>query len=134
VPAERSLASVLMEIRDDLKVFMQTRAQLLRAEIGEKMRIWKSSAMFLGLAGIFLLTGWFTSVFALIALLNSWIVSGRYGWFFGGVIMSAVLLGLGALFGLAGYRGIKASGVKPTRTLRVLKQDQEWIQKQTKAA
>jgi hypothetical protein len=134
VPAERSLASELMEIRDDLKVFAQTRAQLLRAEIGEKLRIWKGSAVFLALGALLLLTGWFTSVFAVIALFRSWIVSGNYGWFFGGLIVSVVLLGLGALFGLAGYRGIKASGVKPTRTLRVLKQDQEWIQKQTRAA
>lgn len=134
MPAERSLASALLEIRDDLKMFAQTRAQLLRAEIGEKMRIWKSAMVFLALAALFLVTGWFTSVFALIALLNSWIVSGRYGWFLGGLIVSAVLLVSGALCGLAGYKGIKASGVKPTRTLRVLKQDQEWIQRRTRPA
>jgi Zn-dependent protease with chaperone function len=128
------LASALLEIRDDLKMFAQTRAQLLRAEIGEKMRIWKSAMVFLALAALFLVTGWFTSVFALIALLNSWIVSGRYGWFLGGLIVSAVLLVSGALCGLAGYKGIKASGVKPTRTLRVLKQDQEWIQRRTRPA
>ncbi len=134
MPAERSLASALMEIRDELKVFAQTRAQLLRAEIGEKMRVWKSSMVFLGLAALFLLTGWFASVFAVIALLHSWIVSASYGWFFGGLIVSAILLTSGALCGRAGYRGIKASGMKPTRTLRVLKQDQEWIQKQTRPA
>jgi Putative Actinobacterial Holin-X, holin superfamily III len=134
VPAERSLASALLEIRDDLKMFAQTRAQLLRAEISEKMRTWKSSMVFLTLAAIFLLTGWFTSVFAVIALLNSWIVSGRYGWFLGGLIVSAILLVSGALCGRAGYRAIKASGVKPTRTLRVLKQDQEWIQRGTRPA
>jgi Putative Actinobacterial Holin-X, holin superfamily III len=134
VPAERSLASALLEIKDDLKMFAQTRAQLLRAEIGEKMRIWKSAMVFLALAALFLVTGWFTSVFALIALLNSWIVSGRYGWFLGGLIVSAILLVSGALCGLAGYKGIKASGVKPTRTLRVLKQDQEWIQRRTRPA
>jgi hypothetical protein len=134
VAAERSLASELAGIKDELKTFFQTRAQILQAEAREKVRTWKSSLVLLALAAVFLLTGWFTFVFAVVALLHTWIVSGSYAWFWGGLIVSIVLLVTGAVCGQAGYKGIKASGMKPTRTLRILKQDQEWIQKQARPA
>jgi uncharacterized membrane protein YqjE len=134
VAAERSLASELAGIKDELKTFFQTRAQILHAETREKLRTWKSSLVLLALAGVFLLTGWFTLVFTVVALLRTWIVSGSYAWFWGGLIVSVILLVAGAVCGQTGYKGIKASSMKPTRTLRILKQDQEWIQKQARPA
>lgn len=132
--AERSLASELAGIKDELKTFFQTRAQILQAEAREKVRRWKSSIVLLALAAVFLLTGWFTFVFAVVALLHTWIASGTYAWFWGGLIVSVILLVAGAVCGQVGYKRIKASGMKPTRTLRILKQDQEWIQKQARPA
>jgi hypothetical protein len=134
VAAERSLASELAGIKDELKTFFQTRVLILQAEAREKVRTWKSSIVLLALAAVFLLTGWFTFVFAVVALLHTWIVSGSYAWFWGGLIVSIVLLVAGSVCAQAGYKGIKASGMKPTRTLRILKQDQEWIQKQARPA
>jgi uncharacterized membrane protein YqjE len=134
VASERSLASELSGIKDELKTFFQTRAQILQAEAREKVRTWKNSLVLLALAVTFLLTGWFTLVFAVVALLHTWIVSGSYAWFWGGLIVSIILLVAGAVCGQTGYKGIKASGMKPTRTLRILKQDQEWIQKQARPA
>lgn len=134
MPAEKSLASELAEIRDDLKLFVQTRVQLLRAEVKDKVRAWKGSLVLLAVAALFLLSSWFTLVFALVALVRAWIASTGYGWVGGGLIVAGVLLVVGGICGIAGYQGIKASGVKPTRTLRVLKQDQQWIQKQVRPA
>jgi Putative Actinobacterial Holin-X, holin superfamily III len=134
VAAERSLASEVADIKEDLKTFFQTRAQLLHAETREKLRAWKRSLILLALAAVFLVTCWITFVFSLVALLHTWIASGSYGWFWGALIISVVLLASGAVCGKAGYRGIKASGVAPKRTLRVLRQDQQWIQKQARPA
>ncbi|HEY6306553.1 MAG TPA: phage holin family protein [Candidatus Angelobacter sp.] len=131
---ERSLASEVADIKEDLKTFFQTRAQLLRAETKEKLRAWKRSLVLLALAALFLVTCWITFVFSLVALLHTWIVSGSYGWFWGGLIISVVLGVSGAVCGQAGFRGIKASGIAPKRTLRVLRQDQQWIQKQARPA
>ncbi len=132
--ADRSFAASVADIKEDLKTFVQTRAQLFQAEAKEKMRAWRRSLVLLGLAVIFLLTGWITLVFSVVALLHTWIASGSYAWFWGGLIVSVVFLVSGAVCGKAGYQGIKASGLKPTRTLRVLRQDQEWIQKQARPA
>ena len=134
MPSEKSIASVIAETKEELKTFFQTRAQLLHAETREKLRAWKRSVILLALAVVFLLTAWFTLVFAVVALLRAWIISGSYAWFWGGLIVGAVFLVSGVAAGKAGHRGIKAVGMAPTRTLKVLKQDQEWIQKQAKPA
>jgi uncharacterized membrane protein YqjE len=132
--AERTLASEIAGIKEELKTFFQTRVLILRAEAKEKIRTWRSSIVLLALAVVFLISGWFALVFALIALVHAWIVAGSYAWFGGGVIISLLLLAAGVACGQSGYRGIKAAGMKPTRTLKILKQDQEWIQKQARPA
>ena len=134
MPADRSFAASVAEIKEDLRTFFQTRAQLLRAETSEKLRAWKRYLVLLALAAVFLLTCWITFVFSLVALLHTWIVSGSYAWFWGGLIVSVILLVSGAVCAKTGYEGIKASSMKPTRTLKVLRQDQQWIQKQTRSA
>ena len=134
MPPEKSIASVLAETKEELKTFVQTRAQLLQAEAREKLHAWKRSAILLALALVFLATCWFTLVFAVVALVHSWIVSGSYAWFWGGLIVGGVFLVAGLAAGKAGYSGLKAAGMSPTRTLKILKQDQEWIQKQARPA
>jgi Putative Actinobacterial Holin-X, holin superfamily III len=134
VPPEKSIASVIAETKEELKTFFLTRAQLLQAETKQKLHAWKRSIVLLALAALFLVTSWATLVFAGVALLHSWISSGSYAWFWGGLIVGGVFLVSGVIAGKAGYRGIKAAGMTPTRTLRILKQDQEWIQKQARPA
>jgi hypothetical protein len=131
---DRPLGASIADIKEDLKVFFQTRVQLLRAETGEKLRSWKRHLILLGLAAVFLVSSWITLVFAIVALLHTWIAAGSYAWFWGALIVSLIFLVSGGVCARAGYRGIKASGLMPARTLRVLRQDQEWIQKQARPA
>jgi uncharacterized membrane protein YqjE len=131
---DRSFAASITDIKEDLKVFFQTRVQLLRAETGEKLRSWKRHLILLGLAALFLLSGWMALVFTIVALLHTWISGSTYAWFWGGLIVSAVFLAAGAACAKSGYQGIKFSGMMPARTLKVLRQDQEWIQKQARPA
>ena len=131
---EKSIASVIAETKEELKTFVRTRTQLLQAETKEKLQAWKRSIILLALAAVFLLTAWITLVFAVVALLRSWIISGSYEWFWGGLIVGGILLVGGLAAGNAGRKGMKAAGMAPTRTLRILKQDQEWIQSQSRMA
>lgn len=130
--AEKSIGSVISETKDELKSFLQTRAQLFQAEARQKLQTWKMSALLIGVGTLLLLTAWFAFVFALVALLHSWLGHGDYSWCFGALIIGALFLisGLGLVF--SGYQDIKKAGVKPDRTLRILKRDQEWIQSQTR--
>jgi Putative Actinobacterial Holin-X, holin superfamily III len=134
VPSEKSIASVIAETKEELKTFVQTRAELLRAETREKLQSWKRSIVLLAVAALFLLTAWIALVFSVVALLRSWIVSGDYSWCFGGLIVGGILAICGVVLARSGYQGIKAAGMTPSRTLRILKKDQEWLQNQSRPA
>jgi hypothetical protein len=98
------------------------------------MRTWKRSAVLLVLAVLFLLTCWSTFVFSLVALLRAALASSSYEWFWGSLIVSGAFLLLAGLTGQAGYKKLKSSSAMPTRTLRVLKQDQAWVQNEVRRA
>lgn len=134
MPAEKSLAATVAEIKEELKTFVQTRAQIFKAETAEKMRVWKRSLGLLAAAAVFLLTFWSTFVFSLVALLHSWLVSGDYEWFWSGLILSGVSLLLAGLTGQAGYKQLKSCRPAPVRTLRVLEEDRAWVKNQVRPA
>jgi Putative Actinobacterial Holin-X, holin superfamily III len=134
VPSEKSIASVIAETKEEVKTFVQTRAQLLRAETKEKLKAWKLSIILIAVGTLLLVTSWFAFVFAVVAWLHSWLGQGSYAWCFGGLIVGGFLLICGLALCGAGYQGIRAAGMAPTRTLRILKRDQEWIQKQSRPA
>jgi uncharacterized membrane protein YqjE len=131
---DRPFAAAIGDVKEDLKTFFQTRVELLRVETKEKLRSWKRHLILLALGAVFLITGWIAFIFTVVALLHTWIADVTYAWFWGGLIVTLVLLAGGAVCARAGYQGIKASGMMPARTLRVLRQDQEWIQKQARPA
>ena len=131
---EGTLADALSGIKQELKEFVQTRAQIFRTETQEKLRSWKKPVIMPALAAVLLLSAWFGCVFALVALLHAFIVAGNYAWFWGSLIASGIFLVVALALGRAGYRGIKASSLAPQRTLRVLKQDQNWIRDRVRSA
>jgi uncharacterized membrane protein YqjE len=134
VPVEKSVAATLTEIKEELKTFVQTRAEIFRTETAEKISVWKRSLVLLVLAAVFLITFWFTLVFSLVALAHSLLISGGYEWLWGGLIVSAVFLLLGGVFGQAGYKRLKSRRPAPSRTLRVLGQDRVWIKDEARPA
>jgi len=134
VAADRTLADALTGIKQELKDFLQTRAQIFRAETREKLLSWKKPVTMLALAAVFLLTAWFACAFAFVALLHAFIAAGNYAWFWGSLIAGGIFLVVALVLGRAGYRGLKASSLTPQRTLGVLKQDQSWIRDQVRSA
>jgi uncharacterized membrane protein YqjE len=128
------VAETLADIKEELKSFVQTRAEIFRAETAEKIGVWKRSLVLLVLAAVFLVTFWGTLVFSLVALVHSLFSSSGYEWLWGGLIVSAVFLLLGGLFGQAGYKRLKSCRPAPSRTLRVLGQDRVWIKDEARPA
>lgn len=131
---EKSLGTVLTETKEEMKEFIATRLQLLCSEIAEKLRIWKYSVPLLLTAGALLLAAWMTLAFALVAVIRAWFLPSPYAWFFAALIITAIYLIAGGAVGWFAYTELAAAGVTPKRTLQVLKQDQVWIQNETRAA
>lgn len=131
---EKPIAAVLSETKEELKNFVQTRVAILKAELSGKIKSWKAVIPTAIVAAVLLLTAWFAITFTAVALLAALFQPSPFAWVFGGAIVSLVYLAIGAILGVSAMNRIKAVQMVPTRTLEVLKQDQIWIQKETKAA
>lgn len=131
---EKSLATILAETRDEIKQFIITRVNMLKIEIGEKVRTLKSVVPILFFALALLWAGWMALTFAVIALLHGLFMPSVYAWGWAALIVAGAYLALGIIVGWFVYAEIKATGLKPNRTLTVLKQDQTWIQNEARTA
>ena len=131
---DKSLGTVLAETKDELKEFLGTRVAILQAEMKEKARTMKYSIPLLLLSLALLLAGWITLTFAFVAMLHSWLAPNPYAWTWAAVIVAGIYLVAGGAVGWFAYSEIRIAGVAPKRTLTVLKQDQAWLQKETRAA
>jgi uncharacterized membrane protein YqjE len=132
VHTEKSLATVLAETKEELKVFVSTRLEMLNAELREKVRTWKRGIPFLAIAAVLVVTGWIALTFALIGLLHVAFIESVYSWFLAGLVVALFYLVVGGLVGWFAYRELTETGLKPTRTLEVLKQDQIWMQNEAR--
>jgi len=72
--------------------------------------------------------------FALIAVLHTLFMPSAYAWLWASLIVTAVYLVVGGVTGWLAYAEIKATSFTPTRTLKVLQQDQVWIQNEARTA
>ena len=124
----RTLAGLLHEVKEELKEFLDTRLQMLNAEMKQKIAMLRMvvpmllGAVLLAAIGCLLLT---VALVAAIATLIGW------GWSFLAVgVFYLLVAGATAAFAL---REIKAEGVTPTRTMKVLKQDQMWLQNEARS-
>ena len=131
---EKSIATILAETKDELKQFVTTRVSILKAEIDEKIRRIKSVIPLAVVAVVFLLSGWMVFTFALIALLHGLFLPSVYAWLWASLIVTALYLVVGGIAGGLAYSEIKATSLTPTRTLKVLQQDQVWIQNEARTA
>jgi hypothetical protein len=129
--SEKSLTRVLQEIKDELRDFATTRYEMLVAEIKGKLKAWKTSLPMLAVAAVLGLGGFLTITFGLVALAAN-LIGTSYAWVWGALIVAVAYFILAGIFGLLGYSEIKAEGMKPSRTLEVLRQDQQWIKDETR--
>ena len=132
--SEKSLATLLAETRDELKEFVITRVGILKAEIEEKVRTWKYVIPIMLIAVALLWAGFMTMTFALIALIHGMFMPSPFAWLWGALIVGGFYLVLAIGVGWFAYSEISQAGIAPTRTLKVLKQDQVWLQNEARTA
>lgn len=131
---EKSLATLLAETRDEMKEFVITRVGILKAEIDEKIRTWKYVIPVLLIALALLWAGFLTLTYALVALVAGLFAPSPFAWLWGALIIGGAYLILAIGVGWFAYSEILAAGITPTRTLKVLKQDQVWLQNEARTA
>ncbi len=123
----KTLAGVLNEVKDELKDFLDTRLQMLMSEMKQKFSVWRLALPMFLVAGLVLFLGLILLSVALVAAVA---VAIGWGWAFA-VVGAFYCITAGGIALLA-YSEIKAEGVAPERTLRVLKQDKIWLQNEAR--
>jgi len=129
----RSIGQVVSELKNDTRDFVSTRLQILTQEIGDKIKVWKVAIPMLVVAAVIGGIALLALTFALIAFLAGVFQPSPYAWCYGALIVTAIYIIVA--FGLfyLGKRELTQTGIAPSRTLRVLKQDQIWIQNEARS-
>jgi len=129
----RSIGQVVSELKNDTRDFVSTRLQILTQEIGDKIKVWKVAIPMLIVAAVIGGIALLALTFALIAFLAGVFQPSPYAWCYGALIVTAIYIIVA--FGLfyLGKRELTQTGIAPSRTLRVLKQDQIWIQNEARS-
>jgi uncharacterized membrane protein YqjE len=124
----RSFAGVVNEVKDELKEFLQTRIIMLKAELGEKMRTLKTALPMLITAAIFLGTAFLMLTLCLVGLVSVAFYGDPFRWFYSFIIVGVLYSIMGGMAAVFGLKELRAQGIMPRKTIKVLKEDQIWLQ------
>lgn len=128
----RSLAGVVNELKDEFKEFVQTRIAMLKSEMQDKVASWKTAGIMIAIAALLGLTAWLLITGALVSAIAAAFYPSRFAYFFAFIIVGVVYLLIAGVIGAFAASEIKKRGVMPQRTIRVLKQDQVWLQNEAR--
>jgi hypothetical protein len=129
----RSLAQVIAELKDELKNFVQTRLEMLRAEWREKLQAWKLALPLMACGVALLATSWFLLTAAFIAIVAAAFYPSRFAYFFAFAIVGAIYSLVGAMATAFAIREMRVRGMIPQRTIQVLKDDATWLQTEARS-
>ena len=124
----RTLAGVVAELKDELKEFISTRIQMLKSELRDKISSLKVAAP-LGIIALVLLgTAYLLFTLMLVALVAVAFEGSSYQWFLSFLIVGVLWSIVGGMCALFAWREFRQQGLAPKKTMKVLKEDQVWLQ------
>lgn len=129
---EKSLVQSFEDLRNDLKGFIETRYEILRAELSGGLKKARGAAAMFAVAAIFGVVGFILLGFcvSLAIGLAFGAFTNQVGVIWGFLISGAGNLVLAAIFRAVGKSRLKTADLIPERTLRVLQRDQQALQQQ----
>ncbi|HUS20372.1 MAG TPA: phage holin family protein [Terriglobales bacterium] len=129
----KSLQQVLYDIKDELRDFISTRVDLLRAELIDKWDSLKAALPMVAAGVALLMAALLVFSFGLVALAAA-LIGGEFRWAMGALAVTVFYGLVGGVLAWMGRKQLSAEGLAPDRTLRVLKQDQLWIKNEARAS
>lgn len=124
----KTLAGVVAELKDELKEFISTRIQMLRAELREKAEALKVAAPLGVVAMVLLGTAYLLFTLMIVSLIVVAFEGSAYQWFLAFLITGVLWSIAGGICALFAWRELKGQGLAPKKTIRILKEDQIWLQ------
>jgi uncharacterized membrane protein YqjE len=130
----RSLSAVINDLKAEGRAFVNTRLEMLKAEMNEKIGAIKAAIPMMVVGLVFGLTAWMVLTAALVCIIAVAFGPGMMSWFYATLIVGGAYLVIGGAAAFFAMSEMKRANLKPERTLRVLKQDQVWLQNESSAA
>lgn len=129
---EKSLMQSFEDLRNDLKSFIETRYEILRAELSGGLKKARGAAVMFAVAGLFGVVGFILLGFcvSLAIGLAFGAFTNQVGLIWGFLVTGAGNLVLAGIVGAVGKSRLKTADLIPERTLRVLQRDQQALQQQ----
>ena len=128
----RSLAAIVTEMKEELKDLVQTRIEMFRTELQEKVKTLKIAAPLAGLGALLLGTAYLLFTMALAGLVVAFFPDNPYRWFFAFAAVAVLWTLLGGIAAYFAKREFELKGLMPRKTIEVLKEDKLWIQAEAK--
>jgi len=120
--ADRSIAVLLSDLASETILLVRQEIALLKAELHEKFSRVGQGATAVGVGAAFAFSGWLVllacAVLALATVLQPWLAA---------LIVAIVVLAIGGILLLVGKKRLDADNLVPRRTMRTLREDEEWI-------
>ncbi len=124
----KSLATVMSEVKEDLKEFLETRYLMLLAELKQKASVFKIALPVLVMGAALGLVGFLLLTIALVAA-----VASAIGWGWSFLVIGVFYCVTAGVLGFVAYREISQVGVTPKRTIKVLQQDKAWLSSEARS-
>ncbi len=127
----KSLPEVVNDLKAELKDFVATRLSILRVEMREKLSAMKAAVPALIGGAVLLLMSWilFTGFLVTVIALA---FGTPWGWVWAFLIVTAAYAFLGGMLAAGGWAKLKQAKLVPERTIRVLRQDEVWLQSEAR--
>lgn len=128
----RSLAAILSDIAEELKESLNTRLQMIKAELHETLTA-VSIALPLGLLALVLAGTGFLLLTGAVVVLVAFAFSGSpHAWFYAFIIVGVVWTAFGGTAAFFAYNEFRSKGKFPKHTVEVLKADKVWIESEAR--
>jgi uncharacterized membrane protein YqjE len=127
----KSVPEVVNDLRAELIEFVSTRLAMLRSEMSEKLSAYKAAVPALIIGMVLLLTCWLLFTGVLVTAIAS-AFSSPWRWVYAFLIVASGYLLVGGMLVTGARSKLKETKLVPERTLRVLKQDEVWLQTEAK--
>jgi len=129
----RSLAEILADAKNELKEFVETRVELLRREMNERLAALKIAAPLAIVGALFLSTAFLLLSLALVALFAAVFTGNDYRWFFGFLIVGFLWSAIGGTAAVLAKKRITKRSMVPQKTIEVLAADKAWLQNEARS-
>jgi hypothetical protein len=120
--------SVIAELIGEVEQFVESRSDLFKAEMRQKLPHLLNAARLVIAGGLLLLTGYLFLAIAVVVLIGSAFPQNPYRWFFGFLIVGIISAGFGAIGAFLAKSEFDLKSFLPHRTLNALKRDQDSVE------